>query len=84
MKMILTVTKDVITGEATNSPNISRNDADAKRSWGNAIAELCEHNPTKIPIKDLQLYKVGIFDTETLEITPCTEYLCSAQEFIKE
>lgn len=84
MKTILTVTKDTVTGEATNSPAMFRNIGEAKRAWGNAISELSKNNPTNVPIKDLQLYSVGIFDTETLEITPTTEFVCSSAEFIKE
>lgn len=85
MKVVLTVTKDTVTGEATNSPVMSKNIAEAKRSWGNSIRVICmQGNPQNIPLKDLQLFVVGEFDTETLEIKPSTEYVCSASEFIVE
>lgn len=84
MKTVLVVTVDKITGDVTNSPAMYRNVLDAKRAWGNAIAELSQNNPGKVPVADLQLYQVGEFDTETLEIKPCKEYLCSGPEFIKE
>lgn len=84
MKTVLVVTVDKITGDVTNSPAMYRNIADARRAWGNAIAELSQNNPTKVPVTDLQLYQIGEFDTETLEIKPTKEYLCSGPEFIKE
>ena len=82
MKTILVVTKDVITGECTTSPNMYRNEADAKRAWGNAIAELSRDPKTNVPYKDFTLHKVADFDTESLEITPCNKYLAGAGEFI--
>lgn len=84
MKTVLVVTVDKITGDVTNSPAMFRNILDAKRSWGNAIAELSKNNPCKVPVTDLQLYQVAEFDTETLEMKSCKEYLCSGPEFIKE
>ena len=61
-----------------------RNVLDAKRAWGNAIADISRHNDRNVPVEDLQLYMVAEFDTETLEITPKKDYLCSGPEFIKE
>ena len=84
MKMILVVTKDTVTGECTTAPQMNRNELDAKRSWGLAIAQINANNPNNIPIKDYQLFKIGTFDTETLVIEPCIEFLANAQEFIKE
>lgn len=84
MKTVLVVTVDKITGDVTNSPAMYRNIADARRAWGNAIAELSQNNPTKVPVTDLQLYQIGEFDTETLELVPCKEFLCYAVDFIRE
>lgn len=84
MTTILVVTVDKVTGDVTNSPAMYRNEMDAKRAWGNAISELSKNNPGNIPVTDLQLYKIAEFNTETLEITPQREYLCSGPEFIKE
>lgn len=84
MRTVLVVTVDRITNDVTNSPAMYRNVADAKRAWGNAIAELSKNNPTNVPITDLQLYLVAEFDTESLEMQPTKEYLCSGSEFIKE
>lgn len=84
MKTILVVTKDTVTGDCTNSPAMYRNVAEAKRAWGNAITELSKNNPTNVPIRDLQLFSIGSFDTETLEIKSEIEFLCGGAEFIKE
>ena len=85
MKTILVATKDVVTGEVKGLPSMYRNEADAKRAWGDAIKYASERgNPDRIPLRDLQLYKIGDFDTESLKITaPKTaEYLCCGGEFI--
>lgn len=84
MKTILVVTVDKITGDVTNSPAMYKNMADAKRAWGNAIAEISKNNTQKIPVADLQLYSIAEFDTETLELTACKEYICAGPEFIRE
>lgn len=83
MKYSLYVTKDVIVGEAMTQINFYRNEAEAKRAWGNAISALSQNNPENIPIKDLQLYKIGEMNTETLEVVPCQEFIASGSEFIK-
>lgn len=84
MITVLVVTVDKVTGDVTNSPAMYRNIAEAKRAWGNAIADISKNNPQNIPINDLQLYQVAEFNTETLEIKPVKEYLCAGPEFIKE
>ena len=84
MTTILVVTKDVVTGEATTSPQMYRNIGEAKRAWGNAIAELSKNNPSNVPIRDLQLWQLGEFNTETLEIKPKTDLVCNAVEFLAE
>lgn len=83
MKLLLTINKDTITGEATTAPQFSRNVAEAKREWGYAISEIAKNNP-KIPVKDYQLYAVGTFNTETLEIQPKVDFLANAADYIKE
>ena len=84
MKTVLVCTVDKITGDVTTSPQMFRNIPDAKRSWGNAISDISKNNVQKVPVEDLQLYCIGEFDTESLELTPKREYLCSGPEFIKE
>lgn len=82
MKTILVVTKDIITGEAVTSPQMAKNEAEAKRSWGVSIANLAKNNIKNTPVEDYQLFKVGEMDTETLQITPCVEFLANGPDFI--
>ena len=82
MNYNLYVTKDVVVGESMTQINFYRNDAEAKRAWGNAIKALSKNNPDNSPIKDLQLYKIGEFNTSSLEIKPCSEYIAAGAEFI--
>lgn len=82
MKMILVVTKDTITGECATAPQMHRNEADAVRSWGNAINNLSKDKTTNVPYKDYTLHKIAEFDTESLEIIQCNKYLAGAGEFI--
>lgn len=83
MKFNLYVTKDVVAGEATSGISQYNNDAVAKRAWGSAIEQIVNSgNKDKIPVKDLQLFKIAEYDTVTLDVTPCNEYICSGAEFI--
>lgn len=82
MKMILCVTKDEVAGEAVSVISQYKNEALAKRSWGASIANIMQSgNPDKVPVQDLKIYKIGEFDTETLTITPCNEFIASGAEF---
>lgn len=83
MKVILTVTKDQVTGQCVNTPIINHNEADAKRSFKKAVQELEEQKAKDVPLTDLQLFCIAAFDTESLEIVPDTHYICSAAEFLK-
>lgn len=85
MKIGLYVTKDTVAGEATSQITMYKNEALAKRSWGNAIENIiATGNPEKVPVKDLQMFKIGEFDTETLEIVPCNEFIANGGEFVVE
>lgn len=81
MKLVLTTTKDVVTGEMTQAPQMFRNTAEAVRAWGFAIKQLRDEKSVT-PVTDLQLYKIGEIDTETMEIKPCVEYLATGGQFI--
>ena len=83
MKLTVTVTKDVIAEDCQRAINLYENAATAKRAWGNGINYLLKNgNPDNIPIKDLQLWKIGEFDTQTMEFTPCKEFIAAGAEFI--
>ena len=83
MKLVLYVTKDSLANEAVSGISMYKNDALAKRNFKNAIEQIClAGNPDKVPVRDLQLHKVGEFDTETLKITPCEEHVANAAEFV--
>ena len=82
MRNILTVTKDTVTGMQKTDIQQFVNDADAIRSWGNAIREMSKNPNNKMPLEDLQLYAIGYFDTETFEIVPRNDFLANANEFI--
>lgn len=76
-------TKDVVVGEIMTQTFFYRNQAEAKRGWGNAIKNLERNNPERIPLKDLQLVKLGTFNTQTGEINPNYEFVAAAQEFME-
>ena len=85
MKFNLYVTKDVVAGESTSVISQYQNDAVAKRAWGNAIESIVKSgNPDKVPVLDLQLYKIAEFDTVTLEVIPSNEFIAAGAEFVKE
>lgn len=79
MKLVLTTTKDVVTGEMAQQPQMFRNDADALRSFSYAMKQL--KADSSIPVTDYQLYKIGEIDTQTMEITPCIEFLANGAQF---
>lgn len=82
MKMDLVVTKDEVAEEAVSVISQYKNVALAKRAWGASISNIVQSgNPEKIPVQDLKLYKIGELDTETLQITPCCEFIASGAEF---
>lgn len=83
MEYELYATKDTVVGEVMTQINFYRNQAEAKRGWGNAIKYLEKSNPNNIPIKDLQLYKLGTLDTTTGLITPDYKFIASSQEFME-
>ena len=82
MKVILCVTRDMVTGDTTTSPQIFRNELEAERSWSNAIREASLDPKMSIPVNDLQLYKIANFDTESLAVEPDIKFLHNAQEFL--
>ncbi len=85
MKTILVATKDVVTGEIRGLPSMYKNKAEAIRNWGDTIKfHSANGNPDRLPLRDLNFFMIGEFDTETFEITvPKTpEYLCCGGEYI--
>ena len=79
MKLILTTTKDVVTGEMAQQPLMFRNEAEATRTFAHAMKNL--KNDDGIPVSDYQLYKIGTIDTQTMEIEPCVEFLANGSQF---
>ncbi len=83
MKYILTVTKDTVAEEAQRAIMLYENENTAKRAWGNGInLVLKQGNPDNIPVSDLELWKIAEFDTQTMEITACKEFICSGAQFV--
>lgn len=67
MKLPIYSIRDVHTGFM--SPTVDQNDASAMRNFGHAVMQsqsLMNSHP-----KDYSLYKIGEFETDTGEITPC-------------
>lgn len=82
MKYIITTTKDKVMGQCQRVVNLNENEAVAERAWGNGIKMILQQgNPEMIPVNDLELWKIGELDTETMEITPCKEYICAGAQF---
>lgn len=83
MKYILTTTFDTVRGQMTQPPQFAENDAAAIRDWSYAIKQLSQDKDCRIPVTDLQLFKIGEIDTETRVITPCNEFLANGGQFQK-
>lgn len=82
MRYILTVNRDTVAEDCQRQINMYENVAVAKRAWGNGINYILRNgNPDNIPVEDLQLWKIGEFDTETMAITPCKEFIAAGAEF---
>ena len=82
MKYILTVTRDKVMKQCQRAINLYENEEVAERAWGNGIKMILNQGNTEmIPINDLELYKIGEIDTETMEIKPCKEYICAGAQF---
>lgn len=82
MKLGIFITKDVIVGEGMRNLMLHENAGTAKRAWGNAIEQCIESgNKEKIPVNDLQLFQIGVLDTETLKIEPKEEFIANGAEF---
>lgn len=79
MKLVITTTKDVVTGEMAQQPQMFRNIEESKRAFAYAMKQL--KNDSAIPVTDYQLYKIGEIDTRTMEITPCVEFLANGAQF---
>lgn len=79
MKLVLTAVKDVVTGEMSTQPQMFRNVAESERSFKQAMSSLKDG---AIPATDYQLFKIGEIDTQTMEITPCVEFLANGGQFL--
>lgn len=83
MKINLYVTRDMLAGETTSAICQFKNDALAKRNFENSMEQIVqEGNPQKIPVRDLQLFRIGVLDTETLELENSNELICNAAEIV--
>ena len=83
MKYILTTTKDKVMKQSQRAINLYENNEVAERAWGNGIKMLLNQGNTEmIPVNDLELWKIGEIDTETMEITPCKEFICAGAQFV--
>lgn len=81
MKLNIYDAKDTVTGEFLQ-PFYTNNDATAIRSWSESVKQNEKEN-NFIGLKDLQLYRLGEFDTETGEIKPKVVYIAKAIDFMK-
>lgn len=83
MKYILTVTKDTVAEQCQRNIMLYENKEVAKRAWGNGINLILKQgNPDNIPVGDLELWMVGEIDTNTMEITPCKEFIVAGAQFV--
>jgi len=83
MKLILTMIKDTVAEDCQRAVTPYENNATAKRAFGNGIVYILKNgNPENIPVSDLELWKVGEIDTETMEITPCKEFIAAGAQFV--
>lgn len=83
MKYNLYVTQDVISGETKSGLIFAKNDEEAKRAFGYSCKQIknTPEDNQRIPVSDLKFYRVGTFDTETMDISASKEYLASGAEF---
>lgn len=83
MKVNLYVTQDIISGETKSGLIFAKNDEEAKRAFGFSCKQIkaTPEDNQQIPVSDLRFYRVGTFDTETMDITADKEYLSSGAEF---
>ncbi len=82
MKYNLYVTQDIVSGETKSGLIFAKNDEEAKRAFGYTCKKIKETKEEQtIPVNDLRFYRVGTFDTETMDITAKKEYLANGAEF---
>lgn len=70
--------KDTVQGEMMN-PFLLRNAEEAKRAFGQAVNSKGDHQ-VSIYYKDMQLFELGEYDSNTGEISSNVEYVCCGQD----
>lgn len=78
MKLKLYAIKDTVQGEMMN-PFLLRNTEEAKRAFGQAVNSKGNHQ-VSIYYKDMQLFELGEYDSNTGNITSNVEFVCSGQD----
>lgn len=78
MKLKLYAIKDTVQGEMMN-PFLLRNAEEAKRAFGQAVNSKGNHQ-VSIYYKDMQLFELGEYDSNTGNITSNVEFVCSGQD----
>lgn len=78
MKLKLYAIKDTVQGEMMN-PFLLRNAEEAKRAFGQAVNTKGDHQ-VSIYYKDMQLFELGEYDSNTGNITSNVEFVCSGQD----
>lgn len=78
MKLKLYAIKDTVQGEMMN-PFLLRNAEEAKRAFRQAVNSKGDHQ-VSIYYKDMQLFELGEYDSNTGNITSNVEFVCSGQD----
>lgn len=83
MKVIMVTIRDTVAENCNGGISLYENVNVAKRAFENSVrAILQEGNPQNIPLNDLRQYKIGEFDTETMEITHCNEFIEAGSTYV--
>ena len=83
MKLIMVTIRDTVAENCNGGISLYENVNVAKRAFENSVRIILqEGNPQNIPLNDLRQYKIGEFDTETMEITPCNEFIEAGSTYV--
>lgn len=83
MKLIMVTIRDTVAENCNGGISLYENVNVAKRAFENSVRIILqEGNPQNIPLNDLRQYKIGEFDTNTMEITPCNEFIEAGSTYV--
>ena len=83
MKLIMVTIRDTVAENCNGGISLYENVNVAKRAFENSVRIILQDgNPQNIPLNDLRQYKIGEFDTNTMEITPCNEFIEAGSTYV--